>query len=207
MAESNFKPFGVVYVLTNTVNGKQYVGQTTKTAEWRFHKHSLQSQYRSRVSYAIEKYGKENFTVETVDEAVDRRELDALERLYISALQTLDPAKGYNVALGGVGNNVMTKETAAKVADKLRGRKVPPAVVEKMAATKRNRPRTVAEQAVLDAMIEKAKGRVHTAAAKKKMSDAAKGRKMPPCSEERRQKLSDAAKRQWREGRGHSPSQ
>lgn len=204
MAESNFKPFGVVYVLTNTVNGKQYVGQTTKTAEWRFQKHSLRSQYRSRINCAISKYGKENFTVETVDEAVDRKELDALERLYIFALQTLDPAKGYNVAHGGIGNNIRTKEAAAKAGAKLKGRKIPRESVERMAATKRGRPRTAAEQAVLDKMREKRTGQKHTAESRKKMSEVALGKKMPPCTDEHRQKLSDAAKRQWREGRGHS---
>jgi group I intron endonuclease len=204
MAESDSKPFGVVYVITNRVNGKRYVGQTIKTAEWRFGKHALGSQYPSRINRAIQKHGKENFSLETVGTAASRKELDALEVRFINELQTLNATLGYNVAPGGVGNNIRTKEAAEKSAAKLRGRKVPRESVEKMAATKRGRPRTPAEQAVLDTMRAIRTGRQHTVEARQKMSAVAIGKKMPPCTDEHRKKLSDAAKKQWASGRGHS---
>lgn len=206
MADSDTKAFGVVYVITNHVNGKRYVGQTTKTAEWRFNKHCLNSQYKSRVNSAIQKYGRENFSVETFGQAENRKELDALEIHCIRLMQSLNPEFGYNVAPGGVGNNIRTKQAIEKAAAKLRGRKTPLEQVERMAATKRNRPRTPAERAVLDQMIAKNTGAKHSEEAKKKMSTAASGRKMAPCTEEHRKKLSDAAKRQWAAGRGHSPT-
>lgn len=204
MAEADSKPFGVIYVITNLVNGKRYVGQTTKTAEWRFNKHCLHSQYKSRVNAAIRKHGRDSFIVATIDQAANRSELDALEIEHIKALRTMEPEFGYNVAPGGVGNNERTKEAAEKAAAKLRGRRTPPEQVERMAATKRNRPRTAAERAVLEGMIAANKGAKHSDEAKKKMSLAASGRKMLPCTEEHRRKLSEAAKRQWAAGRGHS---
>lgn len=205
MADADSKPFGVVYVITNHVNGKIYVGQTTKTAEWRFGKHCLHSQTKSRINAAILKYGKEFFSVRTLCFASSRKELDELEIHYIKCLDALNPAIGYNVSPGGIGKRIQSKEAAAKAAAKLRGRTVPAHQVERMAATKRNRPRTEAEQAVLDRMRAINTGGRHSAEAREKMSRAALGRKMPPCTDERRKKLSDAAKRQWAEGRGHTP--
>lgn len=203
MANDDYtRAYGRIYLVTNMVNGKQYVGQTTMDVSLRFSKHCLKSQYRSRLNYAIEKYGKENFTIETIDYALDQSELDALERLYIFGYQTMDSRNGYNVTKGGRGG-IRTKEAAAKAAEKLRGRKVPRESVEKMAETKRGRPRTSAEQAVLDRMSANNKGRKHSEESKQLMSLAATGRKMPPATEEHRKKLSDAAKRQWALGNGH----
>jgi group I intron endonuclease len=203
MAERDSKCYGVIYVLTNMVNGKKYVGQTTMDVMFRFSKHCLTSQARTRVSYAIEKYGKENFKVETVACVQNQSDLNYLERLFIAELQTTNTRLGYNVTPGGQGG-IRTKEAAEKAAQKLRGRKIPRESVEKMAATKRNRPRTPAEQAVLDKMIELATGRKHTEESRRKMSEVAIGKKMPPTTEGHRKKLSDAAKRQWESGRGHS---
>lgn len=204
MADANYtRPYGFIYVITNNVNGKKYVGQTIMDVSLRFSKHCLRSQYRSRISYAIEKYGKDNFSVETIDTAKDQSDLDSLEQMYIFAYGTTDSKLGYNVTKGGRGG-IRTKEAAEKSAQKLRGRKIPRESVEKMAETKRNRPRTVAEQAVLDRMIEMAKGRKHSEEARKKMSIAASTRVPPIVSEETKRKLSEAAKRQWADNRGHT---
>ena len=35
------KVYGVIYLLINAINDKEYVGQTTKTAEERFKEHIL----------------------------------------------------------------------------------------------------------------------------------------------------------------------
>lgn len=203
MACKNSTPYGVIYVLTNQVNGKKYVGQTIMDVQLRFSRHCLRSQYKTRISFAIQKYGKDKFSVYTVASAKNQADLDYLERLFIADLRTTESDHGYNVTPGGRGG-IRTKEAAAKSAEKLRGRKIPKESIEKMAATKRNRPRTEAEQAVLDRMIQMAKGRKHSPEAIRKMSEARKGKPGPPMTEERRRKLSEAAKRQWANGRGHS---
>jgi len=52
--------YGMVYLITNEVNGKHYVGQTTRTVEQRFKEH-MESPYP--IGKAIRKYGAENFTI------------------------------------------------------------------------------------------------------------------------------------------------
>lgn len=203
MAERDSKRYGVIYVLTNTVNGKRYVGQTILDVQLRFSKHCHPSQHPTRIKNAIHKYGKENFTVETLASATNQDDLNFLERHFIAELGTLNRRIGYNVTPGGQGG-IRTKEAAEKSAQKLRGRKVPRDAVERMAATKRNRPRTPAEQAVLDKMAAMAKGRAHSQESRIKMSIVAVGKKMPPATEEHRKKLAEAARRQWANGRGHS---
>jgi len=53
------KPFGVVYLIWNMVNGRRYVGQTTRRVEERFKEHA--SCKIMLVGKAIRKYGRENF--------------------------------------------------------------------------------------------------------------------------------------------------
>lgn len=68
------RPFGEVYLLTNTVNGKQYVGQTTRGAKyrWRDHQHDAKRRgNKSVLGRAIRKYGATSFTITVLDFAYD----------------------------------------------------------------------------------------------------------------------------------------
>lgn len=97
------RPFGEVYLLTNTVNGKQYVGQTTRGAKyrWRDHQHDAKRRgNKSVLGRAIRKYGATSFTITVLDFAYDPSELDAKEIHWISTKGTLSP-NGYNVKPGG----------------------------------------------------------------------------------------------------------
>lgn len=52
-----------IYLITNLINGKQYVGQTIYTAEQRFKQHLRGDLY---IDKAIRKYGVENFKLEVL---------------------------------------------------------------------------------------------------------------------------------------------
>lgn len=110
-----FEPFGFIYLLTNTINGKQYVGQTTKTVEerWKGHvkeAHNYISSNGTRKKThasdaAIAKYGEENFIVETIEcclvSVLDEREIYWIQEHDCCLLDGKE--KGYNISRGGKG--------------------------------------------------------------------------------------------------------
>ena len=89
----------VIYLVTNKINGKRYVGQTVRTLNerWKDHCRVKDDNYFHR---AIHKYGKENFTIEVIDSATTLDELDEKEIYWIHKLNTIFP-KGYNLKEGG----------------------------------------------------------------------------------------------------------
>lgn len=88
-----------IYLVTNKITGKQYVGQTIRTVEerWKDHCRVKDDNYFHR---AIRKYGKENFEIEIIDTANNANELDQKEIYWIEHLRTLVP-HGYNTKPGG----------------------------------------------------------------------------------------------------------
>lgn len=88
--------------MTNTVNGKQYVGQTTRGAKYRWSQHILDAkQGKNRIlCHAIRKYGASAFTLEVIDTADNHDDLDAKEIHWIKGHGSLSPG-GYNLAAGG----------------------------------------------------------------------------------------------------------
>lgn len=102
MANADYSVHGIIYCITNTVNGKRYIGQTTMALKdrWRAHK-SPRSGCRA-LSGSIQKYGAEVFAIERIDTAADQNELNAKERHYISMYRTIEPKHGYNRELGGI---------------------------------------------------------------------------------------------------------
>jgi group I intron endonuclease len=122
----------IVYKITNTVNGKVYVGQTTKPEiEIRWKQHIWFSQarnqrtYKSALQNAIRKYGADKFTIEFLHRAKTRKELNAMETFFILLHQSHDPENGYNMTLGGENLGYWT------------GKKRSQASIDKQMATKR----------------------------------------------------------------------
>ena len=99
----------LIYLITNMITGKQYVGQTTRTLEQRWIEHCSKSSGCVYLHNAIEKYGRQNFKVEQIDIALDQAELDYKEMQYIKLYDTLAP-NGYNLDLGGKGGRNVSGE-------------------------------------------------------------------------------------------------
>lgn len=93
--------YGYIYCITNKINGKQYVGQTTQAVSQRFSGHISEPDERMAIARAIIKYGKENFSVETLDQANSPKELNALEKAYIKIKRSHVTEGGYNIRRGG----------------------------------------------------------------------------------------------------------
>ena len=82
-----------IYKITNLTNGKSYVGQSVHI-ERRWTEHCLPSA-NSLIAKAIQKYGKEQFSFQVVEECMPEQ-LDEKEEYYISHYNTVVP-NGYNV--------------------------------------------------------------------------------------------------------------
>lgn len=89
-----------IYKITNLLNGKIYIGQTRMTVKQRMYKHYSRANQDdiTGIDAAIKKYGKENFSVETLEECEEEK-LDERERYYINLFSSYD--NGYNLTLGG----------------------------------------------------------------------------------------------------------
>ena len=105
---------GVIYCLTNTVNDKQYIGQTVDFGN-RIHKHLNGQSGCPVLSNAIEKYGTAAFRVEILEDNVPRGQLNKRESYFIREMDTLRP-KGYNLTTGGDGS-VPVAETRRRLSE------------------------------------------------------------------------------------------
>jgi group I intron endonuclease len=109
---------GVVYKITNLINGKVYVGQTIQTPIIRYRRH-CQPSCKTAIGNAIKLYGKENFKFEVLASAFDYTSLNDLEKMLIIANNSLAP-NGYNIDFGYV-TSPKSKESIEKGAIKKRG--------------------------------------------------------------------------------------
>ena len=108
--------FGMIYLITNKVDGKQYVGQTRSHyknhdkyrpygIKFRFKNHMNKAQCNSSTSQstylcnAVRKHGRENFSVEEI-EVCNLEHLDEREIHWIKEYNTMFP-NGYNLTFGG----------------------------------------------------------------------------------------------------------
>lgn len=94
--------FGKIYLITNDVNSKVYVGQTIQTLKKRFNGHCCYSKSdRSSNMYikrAIHKYGRDKFHITLIEECpIDL--LNEREKYWISFYNSYN--KGYNLTKGG----------------------------------------------------------------------------------------------------------
>ena len=91
---------GIIYKITNKVNGKSYIGQTRYTMEfrWRQHQHKKDNTYFHN---AIHRYGVDNFKIEILEEC-NVEDLNSREIFYIAKFNTFKD--GYNLTIGGDGN-------------------------------------------------------------------------------------------------------
>lgn len=107
---------GVIYKITNLLNGKCYIGQTIQKLSKRLGRHK--NDKRPGISQAIKKYGWKNFSVEVLEECENREKLNEREIFWIAKLNTKAP-NGYNLTIGGKGGgeHIVTEETRKKLSE------------------------------------------------------------------------------------------
>lgn len=166
---------GYIYLRSNKLNGKQYVGQVEekqfniRQSKW----NNLNQPYAGpAINRARAKYGLDAFSFEILKECEDE-ELDQLEIYYIKELNTKAP-NGYNLTDGGGGcrGYVLSEEAKRKISEKNKGRKHSEEWKRKHS--------------------EDLKGRHPSEETKQKIREGQKNKK--PMSEEARRKMSEERK-------------
>jgi group I intron endonuclease len=119
--------YGFIYITTNTINGKRYIGQTTYKRGERHYKSYLGS--GKYLHEAIKKHGRENFTRETIFECFYMEDLNWAECYFIKEFDAVKSREFYNVSPGGRASLGFTgkKHTESrnrKVSQKLMGHSV-----------------------------------------------------------------------------------
>lgn len=165
--------FGRIYLVTNLINGKQYVGQTVTEHSRHGHGHAIKAAYK--------KHGFTNFKYSIILEGcLSEEQLDCFEKFWIAVYDTVAP-NGYNLEEGGRRGKITHHKPN-------QGKKASLETRLKMSISQKKRS---AEISRLNT------GRIHSEETRKKMSIARTGRVQ---SEEERISRSEAMKR-WHQSK------
>lgn len=102
---------GFIYKITNNINLKNYIGQTTKTIEERWKGHLKKNSNCIYLKRSLDKYGIENFTIEELL-FCENIMLNENEIIFIKKYNSIIP-NGYNIKSGG-HHHEETKEKIRK---------------------------------------------------------------------------------------------
>lgn len=112
------KEYNYIYIITNTLDGKIYIGQHISN--------KLNDNYFGsglHIKRAIKKYGKENFTKEILAYTDTQDSLNWLEKYYIRKYKAQNPEIGYNLTAGGDGGYIpKTEDGKKRISEKHKGR-------------------------------------------------------------------------------------
>lgn len=97
----------IIYMHTNKLNGKFYIGQTCQDMKKRAGSNGSRYRMCERFYEAIKEYGWDNFEHTVLFSGLSANEANELEEELITNTRSYDSSIGYNIALGGSG---MTSE-------------------------------------------------------------------------------------------------
>ena len=169
--------YGYVYMFTNRINGKKYIGQ---------HKSEEidQSYFGSGYIFkeAREKYGLDNFKFDILAICKNQNEMDNAERhfigfTYYSFADIDNDSRGYNIASGGNGGNPLY----AKTNEEKR------LIREKIKETWKNKPQDIKDK-IAKSCSDRFKGVPKTSEENEKNRQAHLGKH---CSEETKRRISE----------------
>jgi group I intron endonuclease len=113
---------GYIYLITNKITKKKYVGQSVQkdiNSRWKQHKCMISSSIGKYLLDSYKKHGIHNFKFQIICICFDE-DVDDLEKHYIEKYNTLAP-NGYNLTIGGK-RRYLKKESKDKISKALSGR-------------------------------------------------------------------------------------
>lgn len=180
-----------IYAITNTVNGKVYIGATKGfEGRWKDHRRGLRKgvHWNKHLQNAWNRYGEVTFEFGILEYLDDLDELVKAEQFWMDVYRE-EGKELYNFGLAadnprrGRKCGPLSEETKRKLSEALKGRKYgPPSEETKRRIGEANKGN------------KHCLGRVVSKETRRKQSAARRGRKFGPLSEEHKQKISDALK-------------
>lgn len=106
---------GIIYLVTNKINKKKYIGLTILSINRRWKNHveqanALNIKSDQSLHAAIREHGESTFEIVQIDSGTTKRNLETKEREWIVKLNTLTP-HGYNISTGGTSGGSHKKAT------------------------------------------------------------------------------------------------
>ena len=113
-----------VYMHTNKLNGKKYVGITTQKvkARWQGGKHySRHARFYADILY----FGWDNFNHEVLYDGLTKDQAEIIERKLIKEYDLTNSEKGYNTRNGGKANTTLNDKSKTKLSVRNKGENNP----------------------------------------------------------------------------------
>lgn len=115
-----------IYKIVNSINDKIYVGQTTRNIRERFYEHKKTSNPCVFLKQAMQKYGKDKFSISLIETVSSIEEANERESYWISLYNSTNGNYGYNFCSGGQGNpSPCSPKTKEKLSIAMLGNKNP----------------------------------------------------------------------------------
>lgn len=168
----------IIYKITNVVNNKIYIGCTIRSIETRFYRHWMCRFDDTIFARALQKYGKESFVCEVIENAPDYDTMYEREKYWITFYKSRDTSIGYNMTEGGRGGPLNS------------GKDHPRYGTKNPSLSKRNRE-------LLGKTYEELYGKEKAVEIKTKIAEGSKNKKH---SDESKLKCSIAKKQAWADG-------
>lgn len=92
---------GLIYKITDIIDGTAYIGLTIRTLKERWNEHICRASPSANqyIDRAINKHGYENFSIEVIEDNIDESILGEREKFWIDYYDTYN--NGYNLTIGG----------------------------------------------------------------------------------------------------------
>lgn len=109
---------GKIYLITNDINSKVYIGQTIQSLNKRFNGHCCYSKSDKSINMyikrAIHKYGRDHFSISLIEECpIDK--MNEREQYWINYYNSYN--EGYNLTLGGQESNYFSLNKLENIID------------------------------------------------------------------------------------------